>query len=197
MVFLYLRTDLWDQELKSGGSVAHTLGVLKGLQDLGYDIIIASSIMHQTLTDHGFSHIRLHNPSWLKFLRWKINCLLSTFFFAWHVRSIMKQKKVTHIYQRYSLLNMTGLVLSWIYKIPLILEYNGSEYWVSVHWVAKKRWLTFGWFVKKIEDLIICKADYIVVVSEVLQHDVLKKGVHQSKILVNPNGVDVAQYQIK
>lgn len=198
MKFLYLRTDICDQELRSGGSVAHTVGVIQGMINAGYSVIVASSCMHAVLQNMPTSsYIALSNPTWLKPLRWKINCLFSSFFFALQIHNNKNVSNITHIYQRYSLLNMTGVLLSWWYKKPLILEYNGSESWIAVNWVSRKKIITGAWLSKYIEDFIICKADYIVVVSEVLQHDLVSKGVRQSKILVNPNGVDAAQYQVK
>ena len=67
---LYLRTDITDQEMTAGGSVAHTLGVINGFRDLGYEVVCGSSCLDSVLKKVELKQlIRLSNPSWLKFLR--------------------------------------------------------------------------------------------------------------------------------
>ncbi len=192
---LYLRTDICDEELIAGGSVAHTLGVLQGFTDLGYEVLCASSCMQGLLKKQNLKQcVKLYNPEWLRFLRWKINSFLSSFFFFFQVRELLKKGDVLFMYQRYSLLNMTGVLLKWVYKKKLILEYNGSEAWIASNWIAKKRWLTFEWLMKKVELLNIQNANTIVVVSQVLKEELVDRGVSKQRILVNPNGVDANVY---
>ena len=193
---LYLRTDICNEELTAGGSVAHTLGVIQGFSDLGYNVLCASSCMQKLLKKQTLNTlIVLKNPDWLSFLRWKINCFLSSFFFFFQLRTLVKNQNVLFIYQRYSLLNMSGVLLKWVFKKKLILEYNGSEAWIATHWIIKKRWLTFEWLMKKVEHINIKHADTIIVVSEVLKHELLGQGVSKDKILVNPNGVNAQIYK--
>ena len=90
---------------------------------------------------------------------------------------------------------MTGILLKWVYKKKLILEYNGSEAWIAGNWITKKRWLTFEWLMKKVELINIHNADTVVVVSKVLKEELLQRGVESNRVLVNPNGVDAAQYK--
>ena len=114
---LYLRTDLCDQELVAGGSVGHTIGVITGYMQLGYQVVCASSCMEKILTKMNLTQlIMLGNPAVLRCLRWKMNSFLSTFFFAISIIFKLKKKDLEFIYQRYSLLNSTGLLLAWWYK---------------------------------------------------------------------------------
>ena len=192
---LYLRTDLSNEQLTAGGSVAHTLGVIGGFNQLGYKVMCASSCMQSVLEkQHLEMLISLKNPQILSFLRWKINCFLSSFFFCVPILFKLKNRSVLFIYQRYSLLNITGLLIAWWYKKKLILEYNGSEVWIATHWVQKKRWMKLTWLMEKVEMWNLHYADLVVVVSEALKSELLQKGVSPSKILVNPNGVDPEQY---
>lgn len=188
---LYLRTDLCDQELTAGGSVAHTIGVIKGFQALEYSIICASSCVDSVLDKKQFKFfIKLSNPSFLGFLRWKINSFLSSFIFFFQITNVIKKNQILCIYQRYSMLNLTGILLGWWYGKKLILEYNGSESWTTTHWIQKKKFITGAWLIHKIENLNLQFADYVVVVSEVLKDEIMARGVQLQKILVNPNGVD-------
>lgn len=190
-IILYLRTDIYNQTLYAGGSVSHTIGVIKGFLAHGISVIVATSTMHEQLRKLPLTNlISLKNPSWLHWLRWKLNCLLSNIFFTFQSWKILKLHNPKFIYQRYSILNCTGVLLSALTKTPLILEYNGSEAWVDAHWISKKKWITFSWFIQYIEHINITKANYIVVVSQTLKDELIKRNVAAHKILVNPNGVD-------
>ena len=193
---LYLRTDICNEELTAGGSVAHTVGVISGFIDLGYPVVVASSCMHAILKKLPLLQLlELSNPQFLRPLRWKINCFVSSGIFFWHVLFKLKKKDIEFIYQRYSLLNITGLLLAWWYQKKLILEYNGSEAWIASNWIEKKRWIKFEWLMKRVELVNILYADIIVVVSEVLKEELLAHGVDGKKILVNPNGVDTNRFK--
>ena len=188
---LYLRTDICDEELTMGGSVGHTVGVINGFIQEGYDVVCASSCMLPILSKLPLTKlVSLENPKKLKFLRWKINCLLSSLFFFSQTKQLLNTYEVTAIYQRYSLLNVTGLLLSWWCNTELILEYNGSEVWVAKNWAAKKRLVDGSWIIALIEKWNITHADYVIVVSEVLKQELMERGIAASKVLVNPNGVD-------
>jgi len=192
---LYLRTDICDEKLFAGGSVAHTLGVIEGLLAHNYTVIIASSIMIELLQKVDTPYLyTLSAPSLLRWMRWKLNCFFSTFFFLFQSLSFLKGKpSIDFIYQRYSILNCTGVLLSKIKKIPLILEYNGSEAWVDAFWAPKKL-ITFSWLIRALEWVNITYADIIIVVSQPLKDELLKRGFSAGKIVVNPNGVHTKQF---
>ena len=67
-------------------------------------------------------------------LPWEYN------FYSFHLSATkeisekFKQLRPNCIYQRLCLGNFSGAVLSNKFKIPLILEYNGSEVWISKNW---------------------------------------------------------------
>ena len=188
---LYLRTDICDEELIMGGSVGHTVGVINGFIQQGYDVVCASSCMLRTLKTIPLVHLLpLQNPSSIKFLRWKINSLLSSLFFFFQARKLVLNHSIVAIYQRYSLLNITGVLLAWWYKKKLILEYNGSEAWIVLNWGVKKRFFSGALWMYGLERINLSCADSIVVVSEVLKQELIERGIASEKILVNPNGVD-------
>ena len=195
-VILYLRTDITNQEMTAGGSVAHTLGVVQGFIDIGYDVICASSCMQDILKNIKIKQlVKLKNPLFLSFLRWKINCFLSSFIFPFQIIYSMKNENILFIYQRYSLLNTTGIFLKWFYRKRLVLEYNGSESWIATNWITRKRWITLKWLMNKIESINLNNADVVVVVSNVLKEEIISRNISHEKILVNPNGVDMMKYQ--
>lgn len=184
---LYLRTDQWFN-LKSGGSVGHTSGVIRALLQLGKSLQIWSS---DRLTG-------VQTP---------IQILESNFQRGGNIpelmdlkfnQSVFKQAQTTSflpqcIYQRYSMLNYSGVALKEKWNIPLILEYNGSFVWIGKNWGGAK--MIHKKLIERVENLVLNKADLIVVVSEVSKSDLIQvHGVDPSKILVNPNGVDPELY---
>lgn len=188
---LYLRTDMWDTELTAGGSVAHTLGVIQGFNELDFQVICASSCLDSVLKKISVQElIKLSNPLWLKPLRWKLNCFFSTFFFFFQAKKLFKKYPLACIYQRYSLLNMTGLLLSWWFQKKLILEYNGSEVWTAYQWSKKGRLFFLKRLLYFIERFTLKRADSVVVVSGCLKDELIKRGIKTEKILEVPNGVD-------
>ncbi len=103
-----------------------------------------------------------------------------------------RREEFEFIYQRYSLDDYTGALLSKKLNLPFILEYNGSDVWVAKHWGTP---LFFEKMAEKIEIANLKAADLIVVVSKPLRDELLKRGIQADKILVNPNGVDESKYR--
>lgn len=184
---LYLRTDQWFN-LTSGGSVGHTSGVIHAIQKLGKTFQVWSS-------------------DWLTGVHETIEILPSNFQKGGNIpelmdlkfnQSVLNQAQTTTfspqcIYQRYSLLNYAGVALKEKWNIPLILEYNGSFVWIGKNWGGAK--MIHKKLIERVENLVLKKADLIVVVSEVSKNDLVEvHGVPPQKILVNPNGVDPELY---
>jgi glycosyltransferase involved in cell wall biosynthesis len=71
--------------------------------------------------------------------------------------------------------------------VPVIVEYNGSEVWVSRHWGRRLR---FERLASTAEAVALRCADLVTVVSDPLADEVRAHGVPDARILVHPNGVD-------
>ncbi len=95
------------------------------------------------------------------------------------------------IYQRYSRFSWAGVEASQKTGRPLFLEYNGSEVWVGRYW---DRVGSLG-LLERYERLNLRAAARIFVVSEVERRNLLRAGVEDEKIVVNPNGVDAERFQ--
>ena len=101
-------------------------------------------------------------------------------------------RRVSMVYQRYSLHNFAGLRLAHHLRVPFVLEYNGSEVWMSRHW---GRPLKYEALAERIERVNVCAADLVVVVSRPMRDDLIARGVPGDRILVNPNAVDPETYR--
>jgi len=75
--------------------------------------------------------------------------------------------------------------------VPFVLEYNGSEIWMSRHWGTP---LEHEALSARIEHANLTVADLIVVVSLAMRDELVGRGVPARKILVNPNGVEPDRY---
>jgi glycosyltransferase involved in cell wall biosynthesis len=104
---------------------------------------------------------------------------------------VVNGRRVSLVYQRYSLNNYAGLRLARRLDVPLVIEYNGSEIWMNRHW---GRPLKYEELASKIELLNMNQADLIVVVSRAMRDELASRGVAADRILVNPNGVDPDRY---
>ena len=94
------------------------------------------------------------------------------------------------IYQRYSRFTWAGVEASVMSGRPLFLEYNGSEVWVGKHWDNAGMFL----LMERVERLNLNAAARVFVVSEVERRNLLKVGIPDQRIIVNPNGVDVERF---
>ena len=105
---------------------------------------------------------------------------------------LFDRSPIAFIYQRYSVNNYAGIKLARSFGVPLVLEYNGSEIWITRNW---GRPLKYEALAAEIELLNLRAADLVVVVSQALKDELTGRGIEAGKILVNPNGVDPARYR--
>jgi len=186
---VHMRTDPWPSPL-AGGSVSHIYGVGKGFINRGKKLFFIS-------TDNLALIDRLKCPVYVVKPFRRIRNLREVPEMSYNQElfdeacRIFDREKPNLIYQRYSRNNYTGVTLSLRYKIPLIIEYNGSEIWMARNWGRR---LIFEGITEKIEVLNLKAADLIVVVSDVMKEELLNRGIEGGKILVNPNGFDPEMY---
>ncbi|MBM3254443.1 MAG: glycosyltransferase family 4 protein, partial [Candidatus Omnitrophica bacterium] len=112
--------------------------------------------------------------------------------FVRNTLKIAAKTKPDIIYQRYNILNYSGVTLARHLKIPFILEIHSFATWTRQHWSRTK-----GRFLRSIhnvEMLNLKAADLLIVVSEPLRKDLINLGIDEKKILVNPIGVDPQKF---
>ena len=176
----------------AGGMASHIKGFASGARASGHRLtFISAGSSSDECSEHEGATCFLIKPSpavsatRALFELW--NNLMFTFNSLLLIgRGLVEPGKIDFIYQRYSRFNWTGVVLSIVTGLPLALEYNGSEVWIS------RRWNSVGqlWLLKRFERLNQVAADKIFVVSEVERRNLVRAGVDAGKIIVNPNGVD-------
>ena len=182
---LYLRTDhVFDPVF--GGALSHTLGVINGMADQEGDVSVFST---SVLNDLSPPRIKLVTPVYGtgRNLPNFPEILYSNQLFE-AVSKAWPTKAPSFIYQRYSLGNYTALMLRRAFAIPFVCEYNGSNIWVNRHWGTRPCF--HERLLLRIELSILKSADLVTVVSDVLKDELTERGVEESRILVNPNGVN-------
>lgn len=177
---LFLRTDLAGKIL-AGGSVTHIKGFINGAKQLGFETIYSADF---PLINHPISIIVKPN-TFLDFFD-EIQLIDYHFRVIKKLKSCFRNIQIGVIYQRHSVFNASGVILASKFNVPLILEVNNSEVW------AKKNWsrLFFEKLATKIENFALQNADVIGVVSEVTKNQIKDFCENESKIVINPNGVD-------
>jgi glycosyltransferase involved in cell wall biosynthesis len=185
---LYLRTDL-SFGLKAGGSVGHTAGVVNHLGDFGpKPIMLTTDLVPTVAQDIEVHTVRPAEAFWEYP---ELPTLVMNGRFAEDIERALRGRPIGFLYQRYSLNNFSGAKLSAERGIPFVLEYNGSEIWMSRHWGTP---LEYEALSTQIELANFALADVIVVVSQPMADELIARGVPAAKILVNPNGVEPDVY---
>jgi glycosyltransferase involved in cell wall biosynthesis len=185
---LYLRTDL-SFGIRAGGSVGHIAGVLNNLAAFTRPPIFVTTDDVPTVDAAIETHVVLPLESFWNFQ--ELPAFVLNARIASEALRAVGGRRVSFVYHRYSLGNFTGVAVSRLLGVPLALEFNGSEVWVSDHWgrPLKHRDLAL-----RIERLNLAAADLIVVVSDPIADQLASAGIDRNRVLVNPNGVDVSRY---
>ncbi|MEA2212394.1 MAG: hypothetical protein QOF83_2342, partial [Solirubrobacteraceae bacterium] len=94
------------------------------------------------------------------------------------------------IYQRYSLNNLAGVLLARRWRVPLVLEANGSE----AKWRQDFSVLKYPSLANACERLILQRADLVGAVSANAAEDLIAAGADPNRVRVVPNGVNVSRF---
>jgi len=184
---VYLRTDNF-RGLQQGGSFTHFRGVVKGFDKLGYKINYIGS---EEIKVIGLDFPKTIIPYSKRFNLPEIPEIYYNWRFIPKALRIIKKEKPLFIYQRHSIFNVCGAILSLLTKTPLILEYNGSEPWVRQKWGGLLIFRKLCYFM---ENFSLKRAKIITVVSKPMKEELIKRNIPESKILVNYNGVDTEEF---
>ena len=183
---LYVRATLTGAS--EGGMATHIAGFAGGAASLGHRLTFLMSDVRGSDADAiAITPSPLFSATKSLFEVWN-NLVFTVKALTVHAA---RNEKVDFIYQRYSRFNWTGVLLSVVTGLPLALEYNGSEVWIS------RQWDRTGllWLLERFERLNLRAADLIFVVSAVEKRNLVGDGVSEEKVIVNPNGVDIDRFR--
>ncbi len=187
---VHLRTDLLFG-LTSGGSVGHLAGVLNQLERVaGKPPVFLTTDLIPTVDESIETHLLNTGPRFREFP--ELLAIASNRAMLAQATSLVRRRSVAFVYQRYSADNYVGLALARRLRVPLVLEYNGSNVWVNRNWGTGP--MHHEALAERIELLDLRAADLVVVVSDPLLEELVGRGVPADRVLVNPNGVDPDRY---
>jgi len=187
---LYLKSNLM-LGTQAGGSVGHIAGVVNELYKRCQDLLLLALEFPVTVDDavhfEPIAPLKHYGvPPESNHLRFNGSCLRAA---GRH----MRQERFGYIYQRLSIANYAGVQLSRRYRVPLILEYNGSEVWISNNWGLKLAWSRLA---TRMEEVCFRHAHRIVVVSDVLAEELVSRGIPPEKIVNYPNCIDPDRFDL-
>lgn len=181
---LYLKTNLWFG-VKAGGSVGHVAGVINGMVSKGLHVTFLAGEKPVMICDEVDQTIVAAPKAYG--LPYELNNLRFQSNFLKAIRRAFKERTFDIVYQRLSVMNFLGALVSQIFRIPLVVEYNGSEVWVARNWGNPLR---FERLALATENIMLRAAYKIVTVSDVLADELVSRGVERDRIIVYPNCVD-------
>lgn len=172
---------------RPGGRLSFLRGSLGGLRGVGATCEIFSGC---PLPVDSFD-VRLV-PNRRRFYLFKESQALSyNVRFALTTRRLLRNRRPRMLYQRHARFVFAGALLARVLGVPLILEYQTSEYWWAKTW-GPARFLSL---VRLAEDFSIRSATRLAVVSEVLRDELVARGVEEEKIIINPAAVDPERFR--
>jgi glycosyltransferase involved in cell wall biosynthesis len=174
---------------QAGGAASHIKGVIEALDALGVQVHIISNdvIAGLEAASDRFTVVPPQPGGGTRALFDIHNNLV----FTRGALPLIERARPDFIYQRYARFSWAGVVAALHTRRPLFLEYNGSEVWVGRHWDRVGRLD----LLERYERLNLDAAARIFVVSEVERRNLEARGVDASKVVVNPNGVDVQRFR--
>jgi glycosyltransferase involved in cell wall biosynthesis len=167
-----------------GGAAAHTAGVVNGLVHAGIAVRVVAAERPDGIDGAVVSEVPprrifqlVHWPTLIDYSDQQVRVAAAA------------GNRPDAIYQRYALGSFAGLELARRLRVPLILEFNGSEIWAERQWGSGH--VPFADVLGALERRNVHDASLVVVVSQVLKDELVADGVDPDRILVNPNGVDI------
>jgi glycosyltransferase involved in cell wall biosynthesis len=180
----YLNTNLWFGA-KAGGSMGHISGVANGLMGHGYSLDYMA-VGGRLLIRPEARHLELEPPEVFG-LPFEANHYRFDHGFEAQALRHIDPERTSFLYQRLSIGNFTGVRLSRALRLPLVMEYNGSEVWVANNWGTGLRYSAPA---EAAEAQSLRHAHLIVTISDVLRDELLQRGVEPQRIVTYPNCIE-------
>lgn len=185
---LILRMDYWSGAAV-GGAITHFAGVANALLTHFPSARIVATSLNPLIRDE--MGMVVFSPP-LQFADFReLPTLELNHRLEYYLADVDEHCRYSFVYQRYSLNSYAGALYAREKNLPFVLEFNGSEIWISRQWGQR---LKYEGLSCEIEVAVLLAADLIVVVSDPLRKHLVARGISERRILVNPNGVDAERY---
>jgi glycosyltransferase involved in cell wall biosynthesis len=185
---VYLRTDFWSP-IVSGGSYGHTCYVAKELAAVTESFVCFMANRFPLIDEYGLTQVVMPRPSDTVN---EEDIVAAVPHYLAFLRPELERLKPAYIYERLCLGNSIAAQLSAELQIPYIVEYNGSE--ISMRRSFDNSGYVYEDEYLEVEALAFEQATLISVVSAEIRNSLVARGIDPSRIIVNPNGVDLDAY---
>ncbi|MCA9500998.1 MAG: glycosyltransferase, partial [Nitrospira sp.] len=184
-ILYHHRTQLGDAQ------GVHIHEIIKAFRELGHQVQVVGLVNYQSLNSNSagtglWSLLRRKVPHFVYDL---MSLGYNIFGICMLARSVIHERP-DFIYERYALNNFSGVFVSQIWKIPIIVEVNAPLYLEQ----AELGQLAIKCAARIIENWICSHATQVLAVSGVLKEILVSQGVPSGKITVMPNGIDFAKF---
>jgi glycosyltransferase involved in cell wall biosynthesis len=125
-------------------------------------------------------------------ITWDIKLILKNALRIPREYAILKREKPDIIILRYELYTYSAAVLAWLFKIPLIIEANGSPAFECDKFGTPGNYHLARFFEKRI---LAASAAINAISKEVKDFIVQTSNITEGKIHINPNGVDLEKFK--
>ena len=180
----FIQSNLW-LGLQAGGSVSHTRGVITEACKVIDEVVILSPDSKKSYLKNDCSYYQIKRKHPYIAPR-ELNNFSFNLSLYYRAKKILRTFKGV-LYQRTNVGSLAAIALSRKLRLPLIVEYNGSEIWTSRNWGTP---FIFEGVIELIENVVLSHAHMIVCVSETLRDALIVDGIDPNRIVVAPNGVD-------
>src|SRR5439155_2208504 len=185
---IFLRTEFWSP-IVSGGSYGHTCYLAKELAAVTESFVCFMANRFELLDQLRLTQVVMPRPAATAN---EADIASAVPHYLNLLRPAFEELKPAYIYERLCLGNSAAALLSAEFRIPYIVEYNGSE--ISMRRSFENAGYVYEAEYLETEALAFEQATLISVVSAEIRNVLVARGVDPAKILVNPNGVDLEAY---
>jgi glycosyltransferase involved in cell wall biosynthesis len=171
----------------------HILEMTAAFRQLGHDVTIASLVETEKRSsepereakDSGLKKLFQRIPFSSELVQLGYNL----FAIPW-LCSKIRGSRPDFIYERYSLLNFSGVAAAALMRKPIVVEVNSP---LALE-MSREKEIRASKFAAWLERVICNSATKVVVVSGPLRRIMMENGVHESKLYLMPNGVNLHRF---
>jgi glycosyltransferase involved in cell wall biosynthesis len=172
------------------GQYVHIEEIIKSLKSLGHEIILVAPRMGEDQDFGGDGGLVSKLKERLPKAVYEIIEFCYSFWAFLKLSVAIIKHKPAFIYERYNLLNPSGVWAKKLFKLPLLLEINSP----LLEERSKYEGLSLTRLARWSQDYTWKNADIVLPVTDVLADFPRAVGVAESKIKVIPNGINTADF---
>jgi len=172
----------------------HILEMITAFRDSGHHVSVASLVKTEHKQVEPEQEAR--EAPWKRLMR-KIPLAYELVQLAYNLFGIpwllykIHRTRADFVYERYSLLNASGVIAARLTGKPIVLEVNSP---LALE-MSRENEVRAGGFASWMERRICCAATKVVVVSNPLRRIMIRNGVPEFKLVLLPNGVNLARFR--